>query len=206
MTEPPRTRFAKSGDLNIAYQVVGDGPFDLVCATGWVSNVEMTWEHPLYRSFYERLASFSRVILFDKRGTGLSDRVPPHDLPTLEQRIDDVRAVMDAVGIDRAALFGISEGASMCMLFAATFPERIRALMTFGAFAKRVRSADYPWAPSVEEREAWLATLERGWVFPSSPTRARSRRASRTTGVSASGWPRCSAAARRRRPRWRSDG
>lgn len=166
MSAIPRTRYAKSGDLSVAYQVVGEGPFDLVCAAGWVSNVEMAWEQPLHAAFFERLASFSRLILFDKRGTGLSDRVPPHDLPTLEQRIDDVRAVMDAAGSERAALLGISEGASLCMLFAATLPQRTRALVIFGGFAKRVRSADYPWAPSAAEREAWLTSLERGWGLP----------------------------------------
>ena len=106
---PPQTRYAKSGDVHIAYQVVGDGPFDLVLVPGAFSHVEVWWEEPLAASFLQRLASFSRLILFDKRGTGLSDRVPDHALPTLEERMDDVRAVMDAVGSQRAALFGFSE-------------------------------------------------------------------------------------------------
>src|SRR5512132_3359097 len=105
----PETRYAKSGDVNIAYQVVGEGPLDLVYVPGWVSNVEEMWEEPKYARFLERLASFSRLILFDKRGTGLSASVPLEDLPTLEQRMDDVRAVMESVGSKRAALLGHSE-------------------------------------------------------------------------------------------------
>src|SRR5215208_2554828 len=108
---PPETRYARSGDLSIAYQVVGDGPLDLVFVPGWVSNIELMWEEPCSARFLERLASFSRLILFDKRGTGLSDRVSLSDLPTLEQRMDDVRAVMDAAGSERAAVLGVSEGA-----------------------------------------------------------------------------------------------
>jgi pimeloyl-ACP methyl ester carboxylesterase len=116
----PKTRYAKSGELNIAYQVLGEGPRDLVYAPGWLSNVEMAWENPELARFLRRLASFNRLIVFHKRGTGLSDRVA--DVPTLEQRMDDVRAVMDAVDSPRAALFGHSEGASMCLLFATTYP------------------------------------------------------------------------------------
>src|SRR5213078_166087 len=107
---PPETRYAKSGDVNIAYQVVGDGPFDLVYVPGWVSNVELLWEKPKPARFLERLASFSRLILFAKRGTGMSDRVSNDRLPTLEERMDDVRAVLDAVGSESAALLGHSEG------------------------------------------------------------------------------------------------
>ena len=118
----PKTRYAKSSGLSIAYQVIGHGPQDLVYVPGWLSNVEMMWENPALASFLHRLASFTRLIVFDKRGTGLSDRVT--ELPTLEQRMDDVRAVMDAVGSRRAALFGHSEGGCMCILFAATYPGR----------------------------------------------------------------------------------
>src|SRR5437762_4762581 len=117
---PPETRYAKSGDLNIAYQVTGEGPFDLVYVPGWVSNVEAMWEEPAHARLLGRLASFSRLILFDKRGTGLSDPVPLDRLPTLEQRMDDVRAVMDAAESKRAVLFGSSEGGLMSVLFAAT--------------------------------------------------------------------------------------
>ncbi|MDX6409888.1 MAG: hypothetical protein QOE13_2959 [Gaiellaceae bacterium] len=160
---PPATRYAKSGDVNIAYQVVGEGPFDLVYVPGWVSNVELLWEKPKPARFLEHLASFSRLILFDKRGTGMSDRVSPESLPTLEQRMDDVRAVLDAVGSESAALLGHSEGGSMSMLFAATYPERSRALVLVGAFAKRLRSDDYPWAPSLEERLETIDQVERDW-------------------------------------------
>jgi pimeloyl-ACP methyl ester carboxylesterase len=113
-------RYAKSGDVHIVYQVVGDGPLDLVVVRGWISHVEHQWDNPLIASFLNRLASFSRPIPFDKRGTGLSDRVSNAELPTLEQRMDEVRAVMDAAGSSSAALFGISEGGPTCALFAAT--------------------------------------------------------------------------------------
>ena len=158
----PETQYARSGDVNIAYQVVGEGPIDLVYVPGWISNIEFMWTYPLLAHFLRRLASFARLILFDKRGTGLSDRVPVDQLPTLEQRMDDVRAVMDAVGSERAALFGHSEGGALCALFAATYPERVRALVMLAAFAKRLRSDDYPWAPTAESREADARTLEEG--------------------------------------------
>ncbi len=148
----PKTHFTRSGDVHIAYQVVGEGPLDLVFVAGWLSHIELAWEEPTLAAFLRRLASFSRLILFDKRGTGLSDRVPNDKLPTLEERMDDVRAVMDAVGSERAALFGFSEGGNMSTLFAATYPERTTALALFGTFAKRVWSPDYPWAPKPEER------------------------------------------------------
>jgi len=161
---PPRTRYAKSGDVNIAYQVVGDGPHDLVYVPGWVSHVELAWELPDLARGFERLASFSRLILFDKRGTGMSDPVPAGQLPTLEQRMDDVRAVMDAVGSQRAAIFGASEGGNMSMLFAAAYPERTIALCTFGSTARRLWAEDYPWAPTWEERQEALAEVEREWT------------------------------------------
>ena len=159
----PLTRYARSGDVNIAYQVIGEGPFDLVYVPGWVTNLEYGWESPLVARYYQRLASFSRLILFDKRGTGLSDRVPNTALPTLEQRMDDVRAVMDAVGSERAAVMGHSEGGNMCVLFAATYPDRTIALVTFGIYVKRIPSPEYPWAPTPEERERWLRRLEEEW-------------------------------------------
>jgi len=159
----PKTRYARSGHLHIAYQVVGDGPFDLLYVPGWVSHVELAWAEPTQARYLERLASFSRLILFDKRGTGLSDRVPDNQLPTLDERIDDLRAVMDAAGSERAALHGFSEGGNMSALFAATHPERTRALVTFGVFAKRIWSPDYPWAPTPEQREREYETVEREW-------------------------------------------
>ncbi|HEY3214500.1 MAG TPA: adenylate/guanylate cyclase domain-containing protein [Actinomycetota bacterium] len=152
--------------MSIAYQVVGDGPFDLVYVPGFVSNIELMWEEPGLARFLERLGSFSRLILFDKRGTGLSDPVPTDRLPTLEERMDDVRAVMDAVGSGRAALLGHSEGGNMCVLFTATYPERTTALILVGCYAKRIRSDDYPWAPTVEDRARGIEQTEATWGSP----------------------------------------
>ena len=166
MSRRPTTRYARSGDYSIAYQVVGDSALDLVYIPGFVSHLEAAWDDPDYARFLERLASFSRLILFDKRGTGLSDRVPVNLLPTLEERMDDVRAVMDAVKSDRAALLGVSEGGPMSMLFATTYPERVSALVLYGTYAKRVRSDDYPWAPTAEEHRERLKTIEHEWGGP----------------------------------------
>src|SRR5215472_957163 len=131
---PPETRYARSGNLRIAYQVVGTGPLDLVFAPGFVSNVDLSWEMPEWANYFSRLAAFSRLILFDKRGTGLSDRIA--GIANLEERMDDVRAVMDAAGSQHAALFGVSEGGPMSMLFAATYPERVQALVLYGSYAR----------------------------------------------------------------------
>jgi pimeloyl-ACP methyl ester carboxylesterase len=161
--EQPRTRYARSGTVSIAYQVVGDGPRDLVHVAGWVSHLEAGWDEPRQARFRRRLASFSRLILFDKRGTGMSDRVADKDLPTLEQRMDDVRAVMDAAGSERAVILGQSEGGSMAMLFAATYPERTTALITIGAFARRIWDPEYPWAPTPEERQKGFDWIEQHW-------------------------------------------
>ncbi len=155
------TRYAKSGDVHIAYQVVGEGPLDLVLVPGWVSHVEYAWEEPSLAAFLRRLASFSRLIFLDRRGTGLSDRVSA--LPTLEERMDDVRAVMDAAGSDRAALFGISEGGPMCSLFAATYPERTAALVLYGTIASGTRDHDYPWAMTEEQVTRFLEMIEHQW-------------------------------------------
>ncbi len=156
----PETAYARSGDTSIAYQTFGAGPA-LVYVAGFVSNVELAWEEPRYAAFLRGLAAFARVIVFDKRGTGLSDRVTT--LPTIEVRMDDVRAVMDATGVERAAVFGHSEGGAMAIVFAATHPSRTTHLVTYGVYAKRVRSADYPWAPTLEERMALADDAERGW-------------------------------------------
>ena len=156
-------RYARSDNVNIAYQVVGDGPVDLVLVLGWVSHLAYVWELPAIAAFLNRLASFSRLILFDKRGTGLSDRVPNDQLPTIEQRMDDVRAVMDAAGSEQAALFGVSEGGPMAAVFASTYPQRTSALVMYGTYAKRVRTEDYPWAPTPEERQRWYDLLQRDW-------------------------------------------
>jgi class 3 adenylate cyclase len=153
--------------VHIAYQVVGDGPLDLVVVPGWVSHLEVQyWDEPFIARFFERLASFSRLILFDKRGTGLSDRVARTELPTLEKRMEDVQAVMDAAGSSRAALFGISEGGAMCALFAATYPQRTSALVMSGCYAKWIKSDDYPWAPPRETHEAAFAAYEKNWGTP----------------------------------------
>ena len=161
---PPTVRYARSGDVNIAYQVVGEGPHDLVLVSGFVSHLQLDWEEPRMAHFLERLASFSRLIRFDKRGTGLSDR--PGGLPDLETRMDDVRAVMDAVGSKRAALLGSSEGGPMAVLFAATHPSRTTALVLYGAYAKRRDpDDDYPWAPTWQERKQSAADIERSWGY-----------------------------------------
>ncbi len=192
--KPPKTRYATSGEARIAYQVVGQGPLDLVFVPGFISNLEVHWEDTGYSHLLRRLAAFTRLILLDKRGTGLSDRVDARHLPSLETRMDDVRAVMDAAGSERAALLGASEGAPMSILFAATYPERTRALVLFGgyahfhtwvmsedALAKFVRSAETTWgdgatlqnfAPGRMEDtrfQAWWARFER---LSASPTAA----------------------------------
>ena len=160
MTAP--IRYAKSGDVNIAYQVTGDGPFDLVLVPGFFSHLEIDWEYPASAHLFERLGSFARLICFDKRGTGLSDRGV--GLPDFEARMDDVRAVMDAVGSESAVLFGYSEGGPMCILFAATYPHRVRSLVLYGTYAKRSHpDGDYPWAPTQEERERVARELEETW-------------------------------------------
>jgi DNA-binding winged helix-turn-helix (wHTH) protein/class 3 adenylate cyclase len=162
----PETRYALSGDVNIAYQTLGDAPLDLVFVMGWVSHLEYFWREPSVARFLRRLATFSRLILFDKRGTGLSDRVPLDQLPTLEQRMDDVRAVLEAVGSERAAIIGISEGGPLSALFAATYPERTSALVMIGTYAKRVRDEDYPWAPTWDERGEFLREMREHWGGP----------------------------------------
>ncbi|HEY7623711.1 MAG TPA: adenylate/guanylate cyclase domain-containing protein [Candidatus Limnocylindria bacterium] len=162
----PTTRYAKSGEYSIAYQVVGDAGPDLVLIPGFVSHIEYAWESPAFAHFLERLSSFSRLILFDKRGTGLSDRVPVKELPDLEQRMDDVRAVMDAAGSERAAIFGVSEGGPMGMLFATTYPERVSSLILYGTYPRRVRDAEYPWAPTLDELRRFIDQTYDDWGGP----------------------------------------
>jgi class 3 adenylate cyclase len=160
MTDP--IRYARSGDVNIAYQLTGRGQFDLVLVPGFFSHLEIDWEYPDYAHFLGRLGSFARLICFDKRGTGLSDR--GIGLPDLETRMDDVRAVMDAAGSESASLLGYSEGGPMSVLFAATYPERTRALVLYGTYAKRSDpDDDYPWAPTAEERARVAAEFEATW-------------------------------------------
>jgi pimeloyl-ACP methyl ester carboxylesterase/class 3 adenylate cyclase len=178
----PEIRYATSGDVSIAYHVLGDGPPDIVVAPGALSHLEVEWEYPLYRRFFERLARFSRVIRFDKRGTGLSDRFADHRLPTLEERADDIRAVMDAAGSERATVFGSSDGGTMACLFAASHPQRTSRLVLYGTeitseadptdeeIAARVRRARAEWgseaqarrdlarfAPSVADDPEWIS-------------------------------------------------
>jgi class 3 adenylate cyclase/alpha-beta hydrolase superfamily lysophospholipase len=152
---PPETRYARSGDVHIAYQVVGDGPIDLVWVPGWISNIDLYWEEPTVASYFERLASFSRLILFDRRGTGVSD--PVARAPTLEEQMDDVVAVMNAAGSEKAGLYAQLEGGAMAVMFAATHPERTRALILYEAMPRMAWAPDYDWAMRPEQREAILA-------------------------------------------------
>jgi pimeloyl-ACP methyl ester carboxylesterase len=163
---PPRVHYAHSGSVNIAYEVVGSGPVDLVFVMGWVSHLEYFWKEPSFARFLERLASMSRLILFDKRGTGLSDPVPITQLPTLEQRLDDVRAVMEAAGSQHAVLMGVSEGGPLCSMFAATYPEKTEALIMIGSYARRIRDDNYPWGPTREERDRFCQTIVDEWGGP----------------------------------------
>ncbi len=163
MNGQPKIKYVKCDDVHIAYQMVGDGPIDLVWVPGFVSHVEYEWEQPRAARFFRRLASFSRLIRFDKRGTGLSDRVA---IPTLEQRMDDVRAVMDAVGSKRAALIGTSEGGPMSLLFAATYPERTSAIVLYGSYARRAWALDHPFGVTEERMRGILDTFERDWGGP----------------------------------------
>jgi class 3 adenylate cyclase len=157
----PETKYAKSDDVHIAYQVLGDGPIDLVYVPTFVSHVEYIWEEPAHARFFQRLASFSRLILLDKRGTGLSDRGT--DAATLEERMDDVLTVLDAVGSRQAVLFGASDGGSLAALFAATYPERTRALILYASIAAAAYSEDLPWAPTPEEITQRLEYVGQGW-------------------------------------------
>ena len=159
-------KYARSGSVNVAYQVVGSGPIDLVFVMGWVSHLEYFWREPSFAAFLTRLASMARLILFDKRDTGLSDPVPVSQLPTLEERLDDVRAVMDAAGSERAVLLGVSEGGPLCTLFAATYPERTEALIMIGSYARRLVDHDYPWGKTLQAHEAFCDTLLRDWGGP----------------------------------------
>lgn len=166
MLSAPRTRYTRSGEYNIAYQVLGDGPRDLVYVPGFASNIDVMWDDPDTARFLGTLASFSRLIVFDKRGTGMSDAVPLDQLPTLEARMDDVRAVMDTVGSESATLMGHSEGGNMCILFAATHPDRSDGLILVSCYAARTWSEDYPWAPRPTDREAEIEQVEREWGDP----------------------------------------
>ncbi len=157
----PETKYARSGDVSVAYQVVGDRGPTLVVVPGWISHVEYMWEEASFGPFLRRLASFARLILLDRRGMGLSDRVS--DLPSIEERMDDVRAVMDAAGAERAALFGISEGGPMCITFAATYPTRTSALVLYGTLARLTVAPDYPIGSLPAAVEAFTERMFGGW-------------------------------------------
>lgn len=160
----PETKYARSGTIHIAYHVFGKGPIDLVIMPGWASNIEVYWEEPTVARFLERLAAFARVILFDKRGSGLSDRVT--DTPTLEERIDDLRAIFEAIGSERAARLGYSEGGPMCAFYAATYPERTIALIMIGSYPRIVTSEDWPWGRSPQDHQALLDQVSNEWGGP----------------------------------------
>jgi class 3 adenylate cyclase len=160
----PETRYARNGDVHIAYTVVGDGPFDLVYIQGFVSHVELAWRVPAYAEFLNGLASFSRFIFLDKRGTGMSD--PVQGAPSLETRMDDVRAVMDAAGSSRAAIMGVSEGTPMSILFAATYPERVHALVLQAGAARFTWAPDYTFGERREESERWIRRALDEWGSP----------------------------------------
>ncbi|MEQ1826131.1 MAG: alpha/beta fold hydrolase [Pirellula sp.] len=162
----PEVRYARSGDVNIAYQVLGSGEIDMVFVMGWVSHLDWFWKEPSFARFLKRLSSVARLILFDKRGTGLSDRVEHDQLPTLEQRMEDVHAVMDAVGSEKAVLCGVSEGGPMCSLFAASYPHRTLALVMIGSYARRIQTDGYPWGPTPEQHLTFLEEIRRGWGGP----------------------------------------
>src|SRR6266850_6799599 len=166
MAEVPSTHYVKSDDVYIAYQVLGEGSLDLIFVPGFVSNVEAMWQSPNRSRFFRRLASFCRVIIFDKRGTGMSDR--SSQIFTLEQRMHDVQSILNEVGSERAALFGISEGGPMSLLYAATYPERTSALVLYGTYAKRSWSPDYPFGWKDEQWARVFDNFEHHWGTPQS--------------------------------------
>jgi class 3 adenylate cyclase len=159
----PETRYARGKDGSVAYQVIGDGPLDLVFIPGWASNIEIMWEEPSLANFLHRLATFSRLVCFDKRGTGVSDPVPLAALPTLEEWMDDVPTVMDAAGSKQAALLGSTEGGQMAILFAATYPERVSALILTDTSARPLRDLDYPWGFPTDRVPQILQRIEEEW-------------------------------------------
>ena len=156
-------RYVRNGDVSLAYDVFGQGERDILVTFGWVGAFQAAWENPAHARWLERLGTLGRVILWDKRGTGLSDRLPPDQLPTLEERMDDMRVVLDEVDSERAVLLGISEGVSLSATFAATYPERVSALLLLGGFARTLYADDYPWAPKREATEAFNEEVGASW-------------------------------------------
>ena len=171
MGDVPRTNYAQSGDLNIAYQVIGEGPIDLVFIPSWFSHIELYWQNPYVEKILEHLASFSRVITFDQRGTGMSDPVPLTALPTLEERIDDIRAVMDAAGSERAAIFGGTYSGPLACFFAASHPDRTSALILYNAMARLLYADDYRHGLARDDLEDYLEETGKGWGRPESMRR-----------------------------------
>ena len=166
MRNQPETKYTKGDEGYVAYQVVGDGPIDIVFNTSWATNVDVMWEEPALAGYLDRLASFGRLICFDKRGSGVSDPVAPNELPSLERWMDDTRLVMDAAGSERAALIGDTEGGPMVMLFAATYPERVQSLVLINTFARMIRDEDYPIGLPAELVPQLLEGFERTWGRP----------------------------------------
>ena len=157
-----QTRYAKSGRVSVAYQVVGDGAVDLILVPGFVSHLEVAWEEPRLAHFLGRLASFARLIVFDKRGSGMSD--PVDRPPSMDERMDDIRAVMDATGSERGTLFGISEGGTLSLLFAHAHPDRAKALVLYGSWARRLAGPGYPYGPSADQLEETIRGMDRAWA------------------------------------------
>jgi class 3 adenylate cyclase len=159
----PEIRYARNGGVALAYQVLGDGPIDLVFLPAFISNIEIAWESPSYARFLRRLASFSRLIFMDRRGTGLSDRMSPEDLPPLEVLMDDLAVVLDAVGSERPALFGYSDSGCLCAMFAATYPDRVTALALYAVAAAGAATDDFPWQWTADEWDDYFRDLAAGW-------------------------------------------
>jgi len=165
--EPPETKYAKTVDgVHIGYQVIGSGPIDLIFVPYDYSNIEASWDLPQYASFVRGLASHARVLLFDRRGSGTSDRSWSGSSTTIEAQMDDIRAVMDAAGSERAVLFGIESGAVLCFVFAATYPERTSSVVVFGAIARGAWAPDYPWGWTEEQFDSWIDKEQREWGSP----------------------------------------
>ena len=156
-------RYARNGDVSLAYDVFGEGERDILVTFGWIGSFQSAYEHPAHTRWLRRLGTFGRVIMWDKRGTGLSERVPPDRLPTLEERMDDMRVVMDAAGSERAVALGISEGASLSTVFAASHPDRVASLILIGGFARMQKDEDYPWGASLEEMEYFNRRMGESW-------------------------------------------
>jgi pimeloyl-ACP methyl ester carboxylesterase len=163
MSTLPEVQYARNGEVALAYQVIGSGPLDLTFLPGFIGNLDLMWDHPPYARFLRRLASFSRLILMDRRGTGLSDRLSPEDLPPLEVLMDDLHAVLDEVDSERTALFGFSDAGCLCALFAATYPDRTTALVLYDTAAAGSVTEDFSWQWSDETWEAYMTELASSW-------------------------------------------